>query len=352
MPRAQMPLLTRRQCSAALLAAGAPFLAAPLLADERASVLAAAKREGAMALATSLSLAEFPRFLAAFNRLYPFLELNSGYYSAPTGRVLARIDAELAADALSFDVMHIASVAAFMAYARKGHLLAYASPERDAHLPGSYYGDQWATARIVGIIMAYNKHRLAPDQAPRAWVDLLRPELKGRKLVIQDSAAGTTFNQFYLLEQELGVDFLKRLSAQQPVIVATAVQLIDLLVRGEALVGASVDHYRAFEPAAVKAGIVGVYPREGMPIAAVPIAIFRRAPHPNAAKLFVDFVLSHEGQQLLCVDIFGAYSTRADVAPPAGQITLEQAKPLRPKDLMAYEAAAAKFPEHFDTLFK
>jgi iron(III) transport system substrate-binding protein len=349
--------VTRRRFNAGLVAAGspllgAPLLATPLLAEERAHVLAAAEREGKMALATSLSVAEFPRFLAAFNKLYPFLELDSGYYSAPTGRVLARIDAELAADALSFDVMHIASVAAFMAYARKGELLAYASPERDAHLPGSYYDDQWATARIIGIIMAYNKHRLPPDQAPKAWADLLRPEFKGRKLVIQDSAAGTTFNQFYILEQEFGLDFLKQLAGQEPVIVATAVQLIDLLVRGEALVGATVDHFRAFEPTAIKAGIVGVYPREGMPIAAVPIAIFKRAPHPNAAKLFVDFVLSREGQQLLCIDIFGVYSTRRDIAPPPGQIALEQTKPLRPKDLIAYEAAAARFPEHFDSLFK
>src|SRR5215468_4056682 len=155
-----MHLRTRRQVTAGLLAAGTPLFAAPLAGKDRARVLAAAQAEGKMALATSLSVAEFPRFLAAFNALYPFLELNSGYYSAPTGRVLARIDAELAADALSFDVMHVASVPAFMSYARKGQLLAYASPERDAHLPGSFYGDQWATARIVGIIMAYNKNRM------------------------------------------------------------------------------------------------------------------------------------------------------------------------------------------------
>ena len=40
-----------------------------------------------------------------------------------------------------------------------------------------------------------------------------------------------------------------------------------MLVRGEAMVGATVDHYRAFEPEPVKAGIVGVYPSEGMPLA-------------------------------------------------------------------------------------
>jgi hypothetical protein len=51
-------------------------------------------------------------------------------------------------------------------------------------------------------------------------------------------------------------------------VVPTAPQMIDQLIRGEALVGFTVDHFRAFEPDAVKAGIVGVYPTEGMPIAA------------------------------------------------------------------------------------
>ena len=125
----------------------------------------------------------------------------------------------------------MANVAPYISYARQGQLLGYASPEVKAHVDGSYDRDQWATARIVGVIMAYNKNQLAPDKAPKSWLDLLKPEFKGRKLIIQDSAAGTTFNQFYMLEQEFGANFLKKLAGQEPVIVATAPQLIDLLVR-------------------------------------------------------------------------------------------------------------------------
>ncbi|MGO4175598.1 hypothetical protein [Bosea sp. TAF32] len=58
-----------------------------------------------------------------------------------------------------------------------------------------------------------------------------------------------------------------------------------MLVRGEALVGATVDHFRAFDPDAVKAGIVWVYPSEGMPLATAPVAIFKDAPNRNAARL-------------------------------------------------------------------
>jgi iron(III) transport system substrate-binding protein len=347
-----MQQLTRRRFNAGVMAGSVVLSASPTSAQDRAAIIEAAKKEGKMALATSVSAANFPQFLDAFVKQYPFLDVKSGYYSAPTGRLLARVDAELASDTLSFDVIHMASVAAYIAYARKGQLLSYASPELASHVAGSYERDQWATARIIGVIMAYNKNVLAPDKAPKAWADLLKPEFKGRKLIIQDSAAGTAFNQFYMLEQEFGADFLKRLAAQDPVIVATTPQLIDLLVRGEALVGATVDHFRAFEAPAVKAGIVGVYPTEGMPLAAAPIAIFKEAPHPNAAKLFIDFTLSKEGQKLLCIDIFGVYSTHKDIPPPEGQLPFEQTKPLRPRDLLAYEAASAKFPEHFDAFFK
>jgi len=341
-------MFDRRRFLQGLAALGFPV---PLFAQERANVVEAARKEGSVALATSVSAAGFPRFLQAFTAKYPGVDATRGLYSAPTGRVLARVDAEVQARNLTFDVLHVASLAPYLAMARKGQLQAYRSPELAAYPPEAAT-DQWATARIVGVIMAYNKNVLAPEKSPKAWVDLLRPELKGRKLIIQDSAAGTAFNQMYLLEKRLGADFMRKWGAQQPVIVATSAQLIDMLVRGEALVGATVDHFRAFEPDAVKAGIVGVYPSEGMPLALAPIAIFKDAPHPNAARLFVDYMLSEEGQNLLAIDIFGVYSMRKGVRTPAGQLPLAETKPMLPTDLADYEKAAQNFPETFDKYFK
>jgi iron(III) transport system substrate-binding protein len=321
-------------------------------AEEHDALVEGAKKEGVLGFATAISAAGFPKFMDGFKAKYPFLDVSSGYYSAPTGRVLARLNAEIDAGNLSFDVLHVASLAPYLTMARKSQLLPYHSPELAAYPDDAHGGDLWTTARIIGIIMAYNKNVLEPEKAPRAWVDMLKPEFKGRKLIIQDSAAGTAFNQMYILEKLLGVDFMKAWGAQQPVIVATSAQLIDLLVRGEALVGATVDHFTAFTPNAIKAGIVGVYPTEGMPLATAPIALLKGGPHPNAGKLFIDFTLSQEGNTLLAHDILGVYSPRRDVPPPEGQRPLADTKPLLPKDLDDYERAAANFPEHFDAFFK
>ena len=344
--------LRRRQVLQGLAAAGVIGAALPVRAQDRNAIIEAAKKEGAFALATSVSAAGFPKFMDAFKAKYPFLDVSSGYYSAPTGRVLARVSAEMGAGNLSFDALHVANLAPYVTMARAGQLLDYKSPELAAYPDDSHDGGLWATARVIGVIMAYNKNVLPPDKAPKSWTDMLKPEFKGKKLVIQDSAAGTAFNQMYILEKMLGVDFMKKWGAQQPVIVSTSAQLIDLLVRGEALVGATVDHFRAFEPDAVKAGIVGVYPTEGMPLAIAPIAILKGAPHPNAARLFVDFVLSKEGNTMLNLEIFGVYSYRKDVPPPQGQLPLAETKPLLPKDLADYEKASGNFPERFDSYFK
>jgi iron(III) transport system substrate-binding protein len=341
-----------RRCIVQGLLASGLVLPMRLSAQERTAIEDGARKEGKVALATSVSAAGFPKFLQAFSAKYAFLEATSGLYSAPTGRVLARVDAEMQARKLSFDLLHVASLAAYLAMSRKGQLLAYRSPELEAYPPDARGGDAWVTARIIGIIMAYNGNVLPREQAPKAWADLLKPEFKGRKLVIQDSAAGTSFNQMYLLEKLLGADFMRRWGRQDPVIVATSAQLIDMLVRGEALVGATVDHFRAFEPDAAKAGIVGVYPTEGMPLAVAPIAIFKDAPHPNAARLFMDYALSEEGQNLLAVEIFGAYSMRRGIRPPPGQLPLAETKPLLPTDFSDYERAAQNFPETFEKYFK
>ena len=76
------------------------------------------------------------------------------------------------------------------------------------------------------------------------------------------------------------------------------------------------------------------------------------SPHPNAAKLFVDFMLSEEGQTLINNEIMATYSMRKGMKPPEGQLPIEQAKPLVPKDLADYEKASANFPAHFDSIFK
>jgi iron(III) transport system substrate-binding protein len=345
--------LGRRNVVLGLAAAGLVLQRRAAFAQTGADLEAAARKEGRLSVATSASTTTFPRFLDAFKARYPFVDVAAGFYAAPAGRVLARVDAELRSGNINIDVLHVANLAPYLDMARSGRLAPYLSPEIAAYPDFARDGTgSWTVARAVGVVMAYNTKKLAPDKAPRSWSDLLKPEFKGRQIILQNAAAGTAFNQFYQLEKRLGLDYLKKLAAQEPVIVAATGQLIDMLIRGEALVGGTVDHWRAFEPDAVKAGIAAVYPTEGMPVAAAPIAILNKAPNPNAARLFVDFALSKAGQTLLNTEIFGTYSMRPDVAPPPGQMAFADTKPMNPTDFADYEKAASDFPAHFDSIFK
>jgi len=80
-----------RRCIVQGLLASGLVLPMRLSAQERTAIEDGARTEGKVALATSVSAAGFPKFLQAFSAKYPFLEATSGLYSAPTGRVLARV---------------------------------------------------------------------------------------------------------------------------------------------------------------------------------------------------------------------------------------------------------------------
>ena len=322
------------------------------IAQDRNSLIEGAKKEGKLNVGTSAPGDGFPKFLAAFKEKYPFIDVTSGYFTAPTGRVLARVGAEVDARNVTIDVIHVANMAAYIDMQIKGQLAEYMSPEYSALPAGTKHDGYWATARAIGVIMTYNKNKLSEADAPKSWKDLLAPKWKGKKFAIQGSSSGTSFSQFYQLEEIYGPDFMKQLAAQEPVVMTSGGQIIDAVVRGEILVGGAIDHWTAFTDSARQAGLLPIFPTEGTPISLAPIAIVKGSPNPNAARLFMDFILSQEGQKLLNTDIYGLWSTRKDVAPPTGQSPMSDAKPLLPKDMATYSKASETFAERFQQTFR
>ncbi len=112
---------------AALLAG--VLLSTRALAQDHAAIVEAAKKEGKLSVASSAPGEAFTKFMQAFKDKYPFLDVASGFYAAPTGRVLTRVSAEIEAHNISFDVMLAANLAAFVDLARKNQLQRYDSPE-------------------------------------------------------------------------------------------------------------------------------------------------------------------------------------------------------------------------------
>ena len=320
-------------------------------AEDRA-VLDAARKEGALAVASSAPGENFQAFMAKFKERYPFLDIATGFYSGPTGRVLARVNAEIDAKRLTFDVMLAANTAAWIDMTRQGRIARYESAEYAAYPEHARMDGYWAAAQAIAVIPVYNRNFLSSAEAPSSWADLLAARFAGRKMAIQNAAAGTQFNWSYLLGQALGSGYEVNFAAQHPVIMATGAQMTDAIVRGEVVLGAALDHWRAFTPEARDAGLVAIYPKEGVPLTLVPAGILAGAPHPNAAKLFVDFLLSQEGQRLLDTELYGMYSMRPDVPPPPGQQPLSAVRALLPSDLDGYLKASAGFSAHFESLFR
>jgi iron(III) transport system substrate-binding protein len=137
----------------------------------------------------------------------------------------------------------------------------------------------------------------------QSWYDVLKPEYRGRIVTYDPTIPGAGTNQASELYQKLGADFIRRLYVdQQPFVSRDHRQNADLLARGTYPIALSLQQQE-----------VGRLADDGFPVHAIPnppespdslsagfghLGFVDRAPHPNAAKLFINWLLSREGQQI------------------------------------------------------
>jgi len=154
----------------------------------------------------------------------------------------------------------------------------------------------------VGRTITVNTASVQPSDL-RSWYDLLKPEYQGRIVTYDPTIPGAAVNQSSALYLNLGRDYVRRLYVdQQPFVTRDHRQTADLLARGSHPIALSLQQQE-----------VGRLIDEGFPVRFVPnppespdsvsagfghLGLVDRAPHPNAAKVFVNWLLSREGQQL------------------------------------------------------
>lgn len=134
------------------------------------------------------------------------------------------------------------------------------------------------------------------------------------------------------LTRLLGWDYFEALGKQDVMIVQASSDTTQTVASGERAVAIGSSEYTVNQRKAAGEPIENIFPTEGTPLLSSPIAIVANAPHPNAAKLLMDFLLSAEAQQQL-VDQGGLY-----VAHPAAHLRADQ-KPLRELKLLTVNPA-------------
>jgi len=264
-------------------------------ADE--ALVNGAKKEGNLLLYLSTNLADANATIQRFNQKYPFVRIN--LYRAENERLLNRILTEARAGKFEADVVLISSFEVRVLLQRE-LLQQYISPESRHYVEG--FKDPkgfWTSVYSIPRVIGYNTSLVPANLAPTSYEDLLHPRWKG-KILMSDSAFLWFTGFLNFRGEEKGRQYMKRLAAQMPGFQTGATLINQLVAAGEYPIGAS-DVYSHNVEAMKGKGAPIDWVRTAEPIVTglKPIGLSSRARHPNAGKLFIDFTLSKEGQELI-----------------------------------------------------
>jgi iron(III) transport system substrate-binding protein len=322
------------------------FQAKALASD--AALVEAAKKEGKFVLYTSLPTDAAVALLTAFKDTYPFLD-TSEFFRSTSYKTYSRFNIEAEAEKHIADCVSIALWHPYPEWKEKGWLMKYDSPNYKDIPKAVQDPGYFAALRAVSMVMAYNTTILSKDDVPTTWTDLLDPKWKGQ-IGVEGTDSGSQHMQYYLFKNVYGEDYWDKLLNNEPRIFSGQGAMFTALLRGEIKVtmhgqGYMIYRYRELEGAPVQ----GVWPADCVPMYAGPVALTATAPHPNAAKLFMDWILSKEGQEAMVKNV-GAYSPRADVSPATGNPPMKSFKPVFIEDWEAFGKSTDAFKKAWERI--
>ena len=242
-----------------------------------------------------------------------------------TPQIMAKLNAEIQAGNPVADVLLIADTVTLERMKQAGQLLAYKSPEAanfDAALydaDGYYYSTKLITTGIM-----YNTQA---GMKPASWADLAKPEAKGLVAMPSPLASGAALIHTQTLAgvDGLGWDYYKQLKDNGAIAAGGNGAVLKAVASGEKAYGVVVD-YMPLREKAKGAPVEFVFPTEGVSAVTEPAAILSSTKHADAAKKFIDYLLSEEGQKIAAK--LGYIPARNGIELPAGYPAREEIKVL------------------------
>ncbi|MBM4264627.1 MAG: extracellular solute-binding protein [Deltaproteobacteria bacterium] len=300
-----------------------------------------AEAEGKLVFYAAFNATDSKILIDGFRQLYPKIE--GSFYRATDAQLMERILTENRAGQPLWDVVMSTSYYGYN-LKKRGLLAVYDSPERKFYRDG--YKDPQATWTSIYTnygAFGYNTRNVPRASIPKTHQDLLRPEWKGN--IGLDSRAYEWFGTMVkAMGDEKGIAYMRELSKQVGLRNGRTI-LAQLVAAGEYKGSLSTysAQYEQLKPQGAPVDWIYLNPV----FANIhPVGIAAKAPHPNAARLFVDFVLSKRGQEL--VRGMNRIPDRIDV-PPEQPRYIEGIKPaFAPVEVLEnFEGYAKQFHEIF-----
>lgn len=232
-----------------------------------------------------------------------------------TTKIMAKLMAEIEAGNPVADVLLIADTVTLERLKQDKRLMAYVSPEAKAYDASLYDADgYYYSTKLITTGIMYNTQAA---MKPTSWKDLAKPEAKGLVAMPSPLTSGAALihAQTLTTNPALGWDYYRALKDNGATAAGGNGAVLKSVATGEKAYGVVVD-YMPIREKAKGAPIEFVFPSEGVSAVTEPVAIMSATKHADAAKKFVDYVLSEKGQDGFLK--LGYIPARNGMAVPAG----------------------------------
>jgi len=256
-------------------------------------LIEAAKKDREVVFYTTTNLEEANAMSARFKAKYPFLDVNIN--RAEGERLTTKILQETRAKKSLVDVMQ--SPAFYLhALKKRGIVGEYVSAE-DRFFPRGFKDEKYWTATYYNpYVVLYNTKLVAAQNLPKRYEDLLGPFWKNKMILEKDKIDWFTA-MLHILGREKGIKYMRDLSKQDPMLRIGQTLITQLVAASEIALQINANAVSVNRLKQKGAPIDWVAPGP-LPGLMVGVGFISQAPHPAAARLFIDFLLSKEGQQL------------------------------------------------------
>jgi iron(III) transport system substrate-binding protein len=279
-------------------------------AQTHEQLVAGAKKEGKLVVYASATAPQLQMYFATFNKRYPFIKTE--YFRTGKQKLVSKILFEEQAKQRIADVVHTSVIETHI-LKRRGALSKYV-PLESATLPSQYKDPEgfWTSAYASGTLLGYNSRQVKRADIPKTYDELLNPRWKNAIAIDTNK-----IEWFAMLLKLKGRPFMEKLAALNPTIRDGNTLVLQLLAAGEFPVSAGVYEY-SIEDLKTKGAPVDWFGLEPVITYTVAASLPSQPNNPNSAKLFIEWLISKEGQEV--INQYGRVPIRDDVESKYGKI--------------------------------
>jgi iron(III) transport system substrate-binding protein len=264
-----------------------------------------------------------------FEALYPGLKATVVRTTAQVA--FQRISQEVRAGAMQVDVLSSTDIGHYV-YLKDKKLLEKYVPENSAKIldiyknydPDGFY--HVTSAGLIGI--GYNTKLVKEADAPKNWPELLDPKWKDKIALGHPGYSGYVGTWTVELKKLYGWQFFEKLAKNNPQVGRSINDTVTMLNAGERSVAGSGPNGTLMESAGKGNPLAMEYPTDGTVLIIAPSGIMKGVKHPNAARLFMEYLMTPEASKIW-VEHFNE-SMRPEVSPPPGVKAAKDVKTVRP----------------------